>query len=256
MVVCAEEQHYVEMSDRQAGGASTPGSVLPSPGSGTASLFVPAPGTTDQVRTQNVGWWANNWAGLADSFREAAEQLCQTPMRVNSAGYAPAALLWRHHIELVLKLLYIQYLDFQDQKNEILRRHSIKFLWDKVSAQLRCFDPSLAPADFADVQATLLQLDLVDPNGEDFRYPVRAGDPETATLQGLPAIHIPTFNTGMIKASDWLRQRSEDLNAALGQKWWDMEGREEYAAEPWEPPPIDHLAGFEWWHWRYGDGLA
>ena len=240
------------MSDTHADGSSTQGSGSSSQTDDVVSLFVPAPGIADGARSQSVSW-ANNWFSLADAFREAAELLSQAPMNARSASYAPAALLWRHHIELVLKVIYIQYRDFTDQSQEILRTHSIKALWRTVSELILRFDPCLAHVDLEVVQEVLLQLDAVDPRGEDFRYPVRAGDPTVRTLQGLSRIHMPTFNAGMVRASDWLRQRNDDLSSAVGQKWWDTEGREEYSAEPWEPPPIDHLAGFEWWLWRYGE---
>lgn len=123
----------------------------------------------------------------AAGFREAAEALLDvvrtTGRRQDTLVY-PIVYNLRHSVELLLKQVIRAGRLLDDEAGDFPDAHRLDHLWNTCKPILKRIWPD--DPSYTTVEAGILRLCELDPEGEAFRYPVstRRGGVRTATLDG------------------------------------------------------------------------
>ncbi len=107
---------------------------------------------------------------VADRAVEALE--CGDEARHPDMYFFPIAYLYRHYLELSLKILYrdaCRCLNCEADA-KVLIEHNLHTLWNKTKDVLcKCF-PQEQASTLRDVEKVVLQFHRLDPSGQSFRY--------------------------------------------------------------------------------------
>lgn len=178
-----------------------------------------------------VGWLKHDWHGHAYSFRRSAEIIYENASRSTGeldTAFLPMAFLWRHYVELTLKRKIALLQSLLDLPLELMRTHKIDVLWRAFRPLAESAHPHEPVADLDNVEATLRQLDALDPNAEDFRYPVRMNG--APTLEGVDRVDLVQFHDAMVRAANWLDAGFDMIDDELQLK---AEYESEYGEYDW-----------------------
>ncbi len=118
----------------------------------------------------------DKWFPYCEGFRRAADAIVDgvelSPRSQNLLIY-PVLYLYRHHIELALKLIYLEGAERNLSNGSFLATHDLNKLWAKAKGVLASGDLLHGQGvDFETVERLIEELHEVDPHGEAFRYPV------------------------------------------------------------------------------------
>lgn len=167
--------------------------------------FIVSTGTMHQMACVNYmpdsdSKWSLYAQGHLVAARAVADHALRNRQDLDVAVF-PLGLLYRHHIELVLKQIAVAANRLLARDEKFLQSHKIGLLWERCSAAYRRVygkEPELSRYD-----ETVEALHRLDPNGMTFRYPVG--------LDGAPTLP-PDFQRINIAA---MRDAFEDLAAVL-----------------------------------------
>jgi hypothetical protein len=128
-----------------------------------------------------IGTQLDDQTGLfwyADGYKQAARRLVdefisegQTADFTLDTVVYPIVFLYRHHFELLLKLLLREGDLAEGGEGNVPMGHGLGVLWSKCRARV---EPMFKTADWSQndlVDELIKQFDAVDPNGETARYP-------------------------------------------------------------------------------------
>ena len=119
----------------------------------------------------DVSWGA--FLKYALGYKEAADSVvAAVEARSLAADLAvyPVCFLYRHYIELMLKILIGLGSRFQDQTIEIPKHHRLRDLWETCRPLLESACPEGDPSDTKTVEMCIKEFASLDPSGEAFRY--------------------------------------------------------------------------------------
>jgi hypothetical protein len=128
------------------------------------------------TRSVHLDWFGNDTPlGLADGFKEAAEKVVAGAVadpRHPDKSFWPAAYLYRHALELVLKELVSRgaaLLGISLSARE-LHGHRLRDLWTRARVILIEVWPEGDTAELQTADDAIADFDRVDPTGQAFRY--------------------------------------------------------------------------------------
>jgi len=189
------------------------------------SIFghTPAPRAQDVLFCGGRDWQLNaciNWYGSGDAyksgFRSAANQLALEACKIRSEQdiiIYPIAYLYRHHIELVLKDIFLMAasllrLETTNSQKNALMRHNLLKIWNYVIPLLAPIcelagEEPLPQEDIEGISSYIRQINDYDSGGNSFRY-ARELNGARSLPENLALINIQDFAIGMEKLSDYL----------------------------------------------------
>ena len=133
--------------------------------------------------------------------------------------------LYRHYVELLLKVVVILTRRIQNEESSFPRTHDLRTLWQVAHSRMRAIWPNRdgeTPEAFDRATEHVSWLAGVDPNAQSFRYPSAQGfarDDALPLMKELRAHVVPLGNYlrkaagGMWAVRDEQAQYEEDMNA-------------------------------------------
>ncbi|MDF1605900.1 hypothetical protein [Nocardioides sp. YIM 152315] len=169
-----------------------------------ADTLIPAPGTRGLVapiQTQFSGDFAR-----IEGFRAAAQIVGERLIegeRVDERLLYPFASLWRHHLELQLKVLLpdLEQLLGEEISDPSIYQHSLTKLWAAVGPKIAQVFPE-DDKDRAVVGRVLSQLSTLDPDAQHFRYATHQNGKRT--LSNFRGIDAAAFHQALMNVSSYL----------------------------------------------------
>lgn len=128
-----------------------------------------------------VRWYgAHSWDAYADGYRAAADALVGWLGRKKWTGHPdpylyPIGFLVRHAVEVHLKWFLIRdgHLEGKWAKDTLVATHDLAELWKAVRPRVRAHYPTGPVATLNRIEKLVLELHGLDPNGFEFRYPLK-----------------------------------------------------------------------------------
>ena len=152
------------------------------------------------------------WGLYTDGFLIAGDRLVEgfTGTAPEDALIYPVLALYRHHLELELKGLVRQALNYSvaDKANiergrgELSNTHGLKALWNMLQMHFPQSKDWAIPEQHAAFEALLFEFDEHDPNSQAARYPW--DKKECQTLTRLRRIDLPAVKASIHKMSNYL----------------------------------------------------
>lgn len=154
------------------------------------------------------------WELYADGFRNAADRIvdsCEGHPWEDDLIY-PVLALYRHHIELQLKIVIKSASKGEEIKDWLYRTHDMERLWAKLNEVYpechKWADPDWTTA----CSALLDEFSKHDPRSIAARYPI---DKEKQTLETLERVDLQVLKTGIHKISHYLETIIESIHQDL-----------------------------------------
>lgn len=173
----------------------------------------------------------------SDGFRSAARRLVEDLMEKSDVHLMvdvvvyPVVFLYRHHLELLLKLLIVAGRRFLSESDDQPFGHCLDKLWMTARPSMeRCFDD----ADWSQndiVTSLMAELSALDPNGEAARYP--ESNKGTKHFQELTLLNVRHF-------ADVAERLSEYLSAVVDVIEITVSERREWEAEMMRDCRLDY----------------
>jgi hypothetical protein len=193
----------------------------------------PGARTVDPLDQAGAGWDSSflqyvlddqsGWAQsvYAEAYSRAARTLTRSLLRVRwggierDAGIIPVLFLWRHHLEISLKIIIEEISSYRDQKcPSIATTHDLVYLWGlarKGLAELVLDDPEVKG-----VERAVKSFAAFDPDSQAFRYPKLQGG--TRAAPGLGHVDPRVLDRAMTKVTKWLDLARYALDGLLHEK--------------------------------------
>ena len=179
------------------------------------SCFAPGPWPLNAC----VGWVLSRpheLDGYATGYRRAACVLFDTAIKTNmSPDYTvfPLVFLWRHHLELSLKDIIATGRQIAGEKWGFPAGHDLWKLWKEARPYAEDCGTDGSP-EIVNVEATIQELQKIDPSSDGFRYPLNVKLTGVA-LQNAPEwVNLLTFHEAMLAVSNLL----SGVRASLGNR--------------------------------------
>ena len=148
------------------------------------------------------------WHHRATGFRVAAitiaERIERDPHLAHGLVY-PLGNCWRHHLELQLKQLLADLRAFRGEAQPANgdRGHSLLKLWNAARPMLNATLADEPEGETDIVEAVIRQLEKLDSDGQDFRYPNRTDGKEV--LGGVQVLDVANLNTLLMGISSFFQ---------------------------------------------------
>ena len=134
----------------------------------------------------------------------------------------PFAHNWRHHFELRLKWLLRVLRELHGQPATKIIGHRLAPLWSEVKALIAPLDYCIDSSDVVHAERLILELDRLDPDGQNFRYHRRSD--ESIALDGIQPFDLRSFHDALSAAASFLLSLLEVV-------YIEIEGRQEEATD-------------------------
>jgi hypothetical protein len=151
-------------------------------------------------------------------FRLAADAVIEYARQENTQPdliFIPAAYLYRHYLELMLKDLVrlgvrVGMLDLTDER---LTKHNLLKLWSSTKKLIKAYWPTSPPDDMKAAEQVVFEFHRLDKNGQAFRY---ANDLEgNASLPTVPEwIDLDALQSTMNGVANFLEACEAGIDAA------------------------------------------
>ena len=148
------------------------------------------------VATIRPSWPLDDeWDKYADGYKQAGDSLVESlpksEWQVNQIVF-PVLFLYRHYIELRLKELLRKSGELLDSTTDVPKEHSLRCLWKLVRPRIETILGSKEVKHDSDaVEARIHELDAVDPNSIEARYPDDgAGNPTLKSIAYVDLGHL------------------------------------------------------------------
>jgi hypothetical protein len=162
-----------------------------------------------------LGFDRDKWHLYAYGFRRAAEILLQhveTQHTSLDVIVYPTLFLYRHHLELAIKLLARDARILLSEPPPQKPHHRLLDLWADTKALVtRVY--SVEQAGLEQIDAVVSQMDEIDPTSTAFRYPEARGG--SSHLSGITTINFFTLRDSLEPAFDMLDAAHDALSAEL-----------------------------------------
>lgn len=151
----------------------------------------------------------------ADGYRQAAERLfdsiVERPTELSALVF-PTVFLYRHWLELRLKLIIHEGRQLLEAGKGYPEHHKVHLLWPTAKGLIKRVWPG-QPPEFKLIESVVADFERFDEGSTTFRYPAAKGG-ENA-LEGLAQIDIRHFVETMNKIADFLDGASCGISAYL-----------------------------------------
>lgn len=134
----------------------------------------------------------------------------------------PFAHNWRHHFELRLKWLVRVLREFHGEPAVKYNNHHLTPLWNDVTARITPFDYCIDSSDVVHAERLILELDQLDPDGQNFRYSRRSDG--SIALDGIQPFDLRSFHDALSAAASFLLSLLEVV-------YIEIEGKQEEATD-------------------------
>jgi hypothetical protein len=151
-------------------------------------------------------------SGYRTGAQHLARQLCLTAREQDLLVY-PVVYLYRHHIELALKRLFVTASELLDKPIDnrtkgLLGKHGLSGVWKELRPLLDLVcdlanNPTLPEEDLEGIDSYVRQLDEHDPDGQSFRYATRR-DGASSLKSELKLINVRVFAQALELLADYL----------------------------------------------------
>jgi len=152
-----------------------------------------------------VNFTRKDWSLYAMGYKDAADILVRKALetgRHQDFLVYPILFLYRHHLELMLKLLIKMACQLEDEPEPDLNRHKLEGLWTICIRLLMQVEPYDQPPEMNHLGRLLNEFAQVDPDSTAFRYPEdKNGRP---SLEGMTHINIENVAEVVEKISSLL----------------------------------------------------
>lgn len=179
-------------------------------------LFKPAPDWWNNAR---VNFLHDHWETYVDGYKRAGDVLVEHVKNMRSDQDTlvyPIVFLYRHYIELRLKIIFMDGKQFVEDKKEFPAHHDIVNLWGeckKIIVKVFVDDPI---KDLNAVEKCIKEFAKIDPSSESFRYPInKQGYP---TLSALSHINLRNLSEVISRIASFLDFVSRGISIYLEQK--------------------------------------
>lgn len=132
--------------------------------------------------------------GYVEGYKLAADELV---IRINETGrnqdyfIFPIVFLYRHHLELLLKVIIDTGRQLLDEGDGYPKHHKIGELWPLVKGIIRKVWTNGDPEEFDLVEHVIQEMALVDPDSMAFRYPKdKSGNKHVPNLTHVNTRHL------------------------------------------------------------------
>jgi hypothetical protein len=144
-------------------------------------LFKPTRGPGRGLVTDPLGFrnfnghskYSEGWHLYEHGYKQAADMLCQKTLDegpVHTLVF-PIVFLYRHYIELSLKLLLLDASRFMADVSEPQHNHDLRTLWKEARKILPAVWPEVQPEQVEAAEACIIEMSEHDPGSMAFRYP-------------------------------------------------------------------------------------
>lgn len=139
----------------------------------------------------------------------------------------PVVFLYRHHFELLLKLLIVSSKRYLKRPAEPPRGHGLLVLWNVARPLIeQCF-PQDEWSQNNVAEALFKELEKVDPLGQAGRYPVDTAG--VRSFQGIPLLNIRHFADVAERLSEYLNSVLFGIDVTVEQRnQWEAEMMSQY----------------------------
>lgn len=134
---------------------------------------------TDMKKTAYIGWNndSSQFWGYIEGYKRAGDVILKDAIDESSnlvldTSIFPAVFCYRQYIELILKYIILLG-EYNSTGNfQFSRGHNIKILWGKCKNILDWYNEGKDKEYLDVIEEYVLDFDSIDPNSENFRYPV------------------------------------------------------------------------------------
>jgi hypothetical protein len=182
------------------------------------------PRASDQLFGFSDDWWNNacinftfdTWDLYASGYLQAAKRLAKSVVdshRSPDAIVYPMAFLYRHYLELRLKIIIAEGQELLDLKREFPQYHRLDQLW-KTAKQIIESVYAKDPKDVLGwVEDSLLEFSRLDQKSFAFRYPHDKS--WNKSLKGMKYLNVRQFAEVMARVSRFLESVSGGISQHL-----------------------------------------
>lgn len=141
-----------------------------------------------------VNWSSSEWSLYASGYKEAGDVLVNQ-VENRSSGHDvlvyPILFLYRHYLELYLKLSIRTVRTLLDEGREMPTGHRIELLWGQLDGLYRRAFPDESTDALDQTGRLIREFAAVDPQSTAFRYPVDLkGDPSLPGLRSIDLVNV------------------------------------------------------------------
>lgn len=168
--------------------------------------------------------FSEDWAKYTCGYKDAADILVDYFCNNQYSKYLvfPILFLYRHYIELQLKMIIKDGYQLLDIKKDFRKCHIIEELWRDCRTIIEKTWPNGASDPLDATEACIFELSLIDPASIEFRYPIRKNG--TLTIPDLMYVNLKNFFEVMKKIDNLLSSICDAICIDLEQKK-DIEGQ-------------------------------
>lgn len=181
----------------------------------------------DKLFIEGKDWFNNaclnylkdNWNLYIMGYKLAGDKLVEYVVEKNVDQdflIFPIVFLYRHYIELQLKIIIKEGNELLDIKEDFENTHNLNKLWAKASNIMKRAWPKEENNVFVAAKDYISQLNDIDPISFSFRYPV--DKKRNKTLKGLEKINIRNFSEVINKLVNFLECYSNGISTDLETK--------------------------------------
>jgi hypothetical protein len=184
-----------------------------------ATAFGPGPRRRLNARIASVhaGGLDEKMYRYAEGYRMAALAVYEASLKNGEPpefAVWPLAFLWRHHTELALKWLIACGKGLDGETRTFPEHHGLRKLWLEAKPYLVRISSEDA-VGLPEAEASLLEIEKIDPGSMGFRYPLSRGL-KGPSLPASPAeVNLERLHMSMTKLADFLDAAHMALSMAV-----------------------------------------
>jgi hypothetical protein len=168
----------------------------------------------------------------AEAYHRAAKTLTRSLLRTmwpsleRDGGVIPLLFLWRHHLEISLKVIIAELAAYTDKTAPaaVESTHDLTFLWRQAEKGLRQF--VLDDVEVRSIAVAVKSFSGFDPDSQAFRYPRLKGGRRAAP--GLDQVDARRLDRAMTNVAKALRMARDGLDGLLYEKEQAEQSRDWY----------------------------
>ena len=181
----------------------------------------------DQLFIEGKDWFNNaclnylkdNWDLYIMGYKLAGDKLVEYIVKKNVDQdflVFPIVFLYRHHIELQLKIIIREGNKLLGIEEDFESIHKLDKLWTKASSIIKKVWPKIGSNIFIAVSNYIFQFNNIDPKSFSFRYP--EDKERNKNLNGLEKLNIRNFSEVINKLANFLEGCSYGISVYLETK--------------------------------------
>ncbi|MDY0340557.1 MAG: hypothetical protein RBS17_05030 [Coriobacteriia bacterium] len=163
-----------------------------------------------------VNWDSEKWGLYIRGYQQGADVLIEQALGDTSSLdllVYPAMFLYRHYLELTLKLCAWEASRVRGPGARVPKGHDVRHLWGQLCQRLAEAIPDWPPDQLSEMSRLIGEFATIDPGAQGFRYPVDSkGGP---SLEGVNLINLRNVRNVMGKIAFLLDCMDAELSNRL-----------------------------------------